>query len=90
MKSFLRLFVLVSVLALCAPAAGHDTHENDLQPALYGNPQSNVTDGRSVPVHGDASVHHPYSDEFWLLGSFIASLGGVVMLNLFLRRKSRS
>jgi hypothetical protein len=56
MKSFLRLSVLVSVLALCAPAAGHATHENDLQPALNGNPQSNVTDGRSVPVHGDASV----------------------------------
>ena len=89
-KSFLRHCVFVCLLSLSVPVAGHPVHEGDLQPALYGHSHSTVTDGQSVPVQGHASVYHPYSEEFWLLGSLIISLGGVVMLNLILHRKSRS
>jgi len=86
MRSYLRNMVFACVMSLCLPMSAHATHENNQHPDLYENQQPVYVMNQAPRIHGYSSSQHSYTDEYWLIGSFLASLTGLIILVRFLHR----
>ena len=86
MKSYLRNIVIACVMSICLSMSAHATHENNQHPGSYDNQQPILVMNQTTQLHGYSSSQHPYTDEYWLMGSFLVSLTGLIILVRLLHR----
>jgi hypothetical protein len=86
MKSCLRNIVFAYVMSLCLSISAHATHENNQHSGPYGYQQPILVMNQAAQLPQYSSGQHPYTDEYWLLGSFLAGLTGLIILVRFLHR----
>lgn len=86
MKIFLRNIVLACIMSLCLSLSAHATHEDHQQSVLYDRQQAVPVKSQTPGVYGYSFGQHPGTDWLWLVGAFLVSLTGLVILR-FLYRK---
>jgi hypothetical protein len=86
MKSCLRSIVFACVISLCLSISAHATHEDNQHSGPYNNQQPILVINQAAQIPGYSSGQRPYTDEYWLFGSFLASLTGLIILVRFLHR----
>jgi hypothetical protein len=86
MKSYLRNMVLACVMSLCLSISALATHENNQHSGPYDNQRPILVMNQAAQIPGYSSSQHPYTDEYWLFGSFLAGLTGLIILIRFLHR----
>lgn len=81
MKLYLRNTVFACVMSLCLPISAHAMHENNKHSDPYNNQQPILVMNQAAQI-----PEHPYADEYWLFGSLLAGLTGLIILVRFLHR----
>ena len=76
MRKYLRSLVLACLLSTWLSTTGNAAHDYT-QPAI----NTGTTANQMISQSPD---QYPHADELWLIGSFLASLTGVVILVRFL------
>jgi len=82
MKLYLRNIVFACFVSLCLSIQVHATYENKQHSDTYNSQQPVV-----VMRQADLIPEHPYTDEYWLFGSVLAGLTGLIILVRFLHRQ---
>ena len=78
--------VLACVMSLCLSISAHATHENDQHSDPYAKLGTTLVMNQAAQIPEYSSSQHPYTDEYWLFGSFLAGLTGLIILIRFLHR----
>jgi adenine C2-methylase RlmN of 23S rRNA A2503 and tRNA A37 len=86
MKLCLRNIVFACVMSLSLSISAHATHENNKHSGPFNNQQPILVMNQAAQIPEYSSGQRPYTDEYWLIGSFLASLTGLIILVRFLHR----
>ena len=77
-KFYLRIIMFACFMMLNVSTSVHAMQDNYQQPI--------IASGHTAQLSEYSSDQYPYTDELWLIGSFLASLTGLFILVRFLHR----
>jgi len=81
MKAYFRKAVSACIVSLWLSVSAHASHDNP-----HASQPSPVARGQAIEMSPDPGNPNPYTDELWLLGSFLVSLTGLVLFVRLMHR----
>ena len=85
MKAFLRNLLIACMASLCLSLSVHAKQDNNHHPAGYDSQQTLLVMNQAPYGNEHTAGRQPYTDELWLIGSFLVSLTGLFILMRYLR-----
>ena len=86
MKLYFRKLLVACLALFCLSLSVHAAQDNNYH-AVGNNNQQTILALNQAPYMGEhLSFQHQYSDELWLIGSFLVSVTGFFILVRFLHR----
>jgi len=85
MKSSLRNLLLACMASLCLSYSVHAAQDSNHHLAVYDSQQTILAMNQASYGPEHLAGQQPYTDELWLIGSFLISLTGVFILVRYLR-----